>query len=456
MSKLGAATLRSVTVSQLELFNTELEKLASGDFNHQIERLPDDHLFETATLVNKIVRTFSTLLMENAVDMTKVVSAAIHEGQNLSAFSDALMEQAKIIQIVSESTEELATTTHYVAQATEETVEKASCGKGTINQVLGNITRAHLDTSKAQDQLSELIVHMDDLRNAAVQINRLVDVVKGVSDQTNLLALNAAIEAARAGESGRGFAVVASEVKKLADQSKDSVAEITGNVKTIQALVGRLNTSFDSMGQIFSNNAQTIKMANDDVQSLIEIFMAIDESVSNLYPISEEQSATFTHMSSDFHTVSDSIASSSADIESCNKSLFDLILIADTMRMKACSIGLQFSTNDLLELAQTDHILWKSRIIYMLKGLIKPDPEKVRDHHICRLGKWYFGLGQHQYHDNPTFRKLDDYHHAFHKTCFEAIRFYQNGKQSEALGLLPELNRLSESVLGLLDQLKTK
>jgi len=97
------------------------------------------------------------------------------------------------------------------------------------------------------------------------QIDELSNAIMQISSQTNLLALNAAIEAARAGEAGRGFAVVADEIRKLAEQSKQTVMGIQETTKQVSSAVKNLSSNAQNLLEFVSVDI------NQDYKTMLQV-----------------------------------------------------------------------------------------------------------------------------------------------------------------------------------------
>jgi len=124
-------------------------------------------------------------------------------------------------------------------------------------------SKAAEETKSMAGSVQVTATHIRELGALSAQINSILGVISDIASQTNLLALNAAIEAARAGEQGRGFAVVADEVRKLAERTSKSTAEISAMVDSIHVGTARAVEAMESGMHQVDESVQLSNQARD-------------------------------------------------------------------------------------------------------------------------------------------------------------------------------------------------
>ncbi|KAA0966037.1 chemotaxis protein [Sporosarcina sp. ANT_H38] len=193
-----------------------------------------------------IVSRLINFEMQIVLEEYEKENVRLREAQYEIVKSDLKNQIYSISEDLAELTEETSTSIGQVDVNASAISESIHSNVQSVRQIqsdasAGNAMVLHLESQMkfiagGTEDMAEIV---NQLKVSSIQITNIIEMVKSIAEQTNLLALNASIEAARAGDSGKGFAVVAQEVRKLAEQSKRSVEQITGLVKVSTELTNQ-------------------------------------------------------------------------------------------------------------------------------------------------------------------------------------------------------------------------
>jgi len=360
------------------------------EVNKNYENTGDGYLkgdSELVLMINKLLELKNSQIREQFLLNTEILEF-VTQMDYVKDMIDNISFQKKSMEEVSVSSEEMSRAIEEVADyvqrslsITEETVSTSKTSINTINEAFDYINKSFQEIGSVQNKMLSVV-------DRTKEIDALVNIISQVSEQTNLLALNASIEAARAGEAGRGFAVVADEIKKLADNSKESVNYVRKMVKNLREDIGNSEQAITEAVDVFSSGKARINEATLSMDKMGESLNGIQSNFENISANIEEQTAVTQETASRLNEINNQTKILSEACMKTGQGIYNMSSMVENLRGIAIPYFKDLNPQQSTRPIKAQHLLLRWKAYNAVWGFEKLKETDIQDHTSCSLGKY--------------------------------------------------------------------
>lgn len=373
--------------------------------------------------------------------------------KNLIQFQDAQQQAVYAanasMEELESSIEEVSTSVVKVTKDTQGSLQQLNDDITTLENITSSLHTTDQEQLKVQKKVGELVERVQ-------SVNELMHFIQEIAEQTNLLALNASIEAARAGDTGKGFAVVAEEVRKLADNTKQSIQQIQGDINYLLAITTNIN---DLTKKSAADLHDTVADTANITKALVDLNTTLQQqgaSFDMIASATQQQAQAAQSITANNRNIAKSTEESKEIVNETGAAIYELSKKIDHYRIDTISKNFIISQEDIIELAITDHLLWRWRIYNLLLGFENMNEKEIQTPRETRLGDWYYGQGREIVGDHPAFKAIEKPFTRVHEVAKLAVRAYYSNEQQKAEKYLKEVEDNSNEVIENLNILRTE
>ncbi|MDU4694329.1 MAG: methyl-accepting chemotaxis protein [Paenibacillus sp.] len=300
--KQGVKLANSMAENDLSAEIRATQQGEAGQMIRSLQKAKDNLKHLIATIQSSSERvTLSSEELNQIIEQANGQVHEINEGVKhlLNVFTQNAASMKQTAVAISEITNHSQTTaelSNQIAERAQSVMHSAEGGKRSVESIVEAINELAANTKHVSSEVLSL-------EEQSQKITEVVSIIKQISEQTHLLALNAAIEAARAGEEGRGFAVVAGQIRKLAEDTNQSLQEISSLVEDMTVRTGSVvaavaqNEEKVQQGVTQSENVKTnIEHIIDNVENTFAMLTEISDGVTTQAASLEEMTAALEDM----------------------------------------------------------------------------------------------------------------------------------------------------------------
>ncbi len=248
-----------------------------------------DEVGELAQAFSIMLENFRTVHSEIQQGVNILASSASEIFTATAQIATSATETATAVSQTTSTAEEVKQTAQlaaqkagHVAEIAQRAAQSAQTGRRAIDESIAGMNHVR----DQMESIAETVVRLSEQTQA---IGEIIASVNDLAEQSNLLAVNASIEAAKAGEHGKGFAVVAHEIRNLANQSKESTAQVRNLLNEIQRATTATVMAAEQGSKAVDGGVKQVNQSGDAIRALAESIVAAAQAATQITASAQEQ-----------------------------------------------------------------------------------------------------------------------------------------------------------------------
>ncbi|WP_168735713.1 methyl-accepting chemotaxis protein [Cohnella fermenti] len=276
---------------------------------------------ETASVASSTANTLSSEAERAAEGANRIAESIQEVAAGAESQKEGMNRGAEVTRGILDGILMIGERTSSIADTAEAAKQKADSGNGTIVGAIGQM-------GKIADTVDSSVHEVKLLVDQSADIGKMAEAISQIAARTNILALNANIEASRAGEQGRGFSVVAEEIRKLAQQSDATAADIAVKVEHIRERIEAVMSRIDEGNREVQGGLHLVKEAGEAFEHIRSGISGIGGELKEMAAAGQEigaQTEELAALVEQTEAISESSADRSQDVAEIADSQFGAV-----------------------------------------------------------------------------------------------------------------------------------